>query len=270
MSVIRTPEINIHLQRLHPVPPPTDGKPPIVVFLHGLLYDSLASYYFTLGPAFANAGMDVVMYDLRGHGRSTKFETGYRLEHFLGDLDALLDALEITEPVHLVGNSFGGTMAYGYAATRPERVASITAIESSPPTPTWMKHLGSGLAEAKDKLARDESIDWISQQHGAHTARLTKGAGKLLHSTTMAEDLPLSLTIAEDLSEVRCPVFALFGDESGLDIQVDSLRDGLVDCHVVVLPQQGHSVLVERTGETSGLILDWIGRHSRAALVEVD
>jgi pimeloyl-ACP methyl ester carboxylesterase len=270
MSMIRAAGMDIHVQRLPPVTPPEQGAAPIVVFLHGLLYDSLASYYFTLGPAFANAGMDVVMYDLRGHGRSTKFTEGYRLEQFLGDLDALLDALEITTPVHLVGNSFGGTMSYGYAAIHPERVASITAIESSPPTPVWMKHLGTGLAEAKVKLALEDSIGAIAKEYGTHTARLTKAAGKLLRTTTMAEDLPLSQTIDPDLSSVRCPVFALFGDESGLDTQVDELRELLVDNQVVVLPQQGHSVLVERTAETSELILDWIRRNSRTALVQAD
>ncbi len=58
-----------HVQRLTP-DSAADGDAPVVVCVHGLLTDSLASYYFTLGPAFAAAGIDVIMYDLRGHGRS--------------------------------------------------------------------------------------------------------------------------------------------------------------------------------------------------------
>lgn len=54
MAKIRTGEITTHVQRLPAANAPADGgEPPVVVFVHGLLTDSLASYYFTLGPAFA-------------------------------------------------------------------------------------------------------------------------------------------------------------------------------------------------------------------------
>src|SRR5262245_22619582 len=102
---IRTGEINTHVQYL----PATrqegqQGEPPVVVFVHGLLTDSLASYYFTLGPTFAAQGIDVIMYDLRGHGRSDRPETGYRVEDFVDDMVALLDALGEKRRVHVVGN----------------------------------------------------------------------------------------------------------------------------------------------------------------------
>jgi pimeloyl-ACP methyl ester carboxylesterase len=172
MSKIRVGELEVNVERLPPVSPPADGEAPIVVFVHGMLTDSLASYYFTLGPAFAEQGMDVVMYDLRGHGRTTRPATGYRLEQFVADLAGLLDALEITRPVHLVGNSFGGSIAFGLAAEQPHRVASLTAIEAEPPVPEWARHMADGLADAKTRLVIDEVIGWIAEKHGAHTASL--------------------------------------------------------------------------------------------------
>jgi pimeloyl-ACP methyl ester carboxylesterase len=270
MAKIRAGELDMHVQRLPPVVPPAAGEAPIVVFIHGLLTDSLASYYFTLGPAFAAEGMDVIMYDLRGHGRTTRPPTGYRIEHFVEDLDALLDALEVTRPVHLVGNSFGGSIAFGLAALRPDRVASVTAIEAEPPVEAWTRHMADGLADAKTRLIEEDVIGWIAENHGAHTARLSKAAGKLLQVTTMAEDIPLSRTIDDDLSAVGCPVFALFGDESGLSAQVDDLETKLASCRTVVLPEQGHSVLVEKTQETAELILTWVREHSRGVLVEAE
>jgi len=254
VSRIRAGELDVHVQRLGP---PPGGDAPIVVCIHGLLTDSLASYYFTLGPAFAERGVDVLMYDLRGHGRTTRPSTGYRLEDFVYDLVAVLDALGITRPVHLVGNSFGGTIAYGMAAARPDRVASVVAIETEPPVPEWTKHIAEGLADAKTRLAFDEVIAWIKEKHGAHTARLSKAAHKILQVTTIAEDIPRSATIDPDLSAVQCPVFALFGD-TGLSDQVPHLQSSLDWCRTVVLPDQGHSVLVERTAETIEMILEWI------------
>jgi pimeloyl-ACP methyl ester carboxylesterase len=264
MAKVRVGELEVHVQRLPPVVRPAEGTAPIVVLIHGMLYDSLASYYFTLGPTFASAGMDVIMYDLRGHGRTTRPATDYRLEHYVEDLDGLLDALEITEPVHLVGNSFGGSIAFGLAAAHPERVASITAIEAEPPVLAWTRRLGEGLAKAKPWLATEEAIKVIAEARGGHTARLSRAAGKLLQVTTIAEDVLVSRTIDDGLADVRCPVLTLVGDESVLMEQVPYLESNLASCRVVVLPDQGHSVLIERTDEISGVILDWV-REARVA-----
>lgn len=131
MAMLQTDRIRLHVQRLAP----PDGRPATAtaVLLHGLLTDSLASYYFTVANGLAAAGLDVVMYDLRGHGRSERPATGYHLDAFVTDLEALLAGLGITGPVHLVGNSFGGTVAFGFADRHPERVAGLTVIESEPP-----------------------------------------------------------------------------------------------------------------------------------------
>ena len=119
MAIVDTGDIRLHVQRMGP----REGRDPVatVVLVHGLLTDSLASYYFTVAPAFAASGLDVVMYDLRGHGRSGRPAGGYTLDHNIDDLEALLGRLSITGPVHLVGNSYGGTIAFGYAARHPER-----------------------------------------------------------------------------------------------------------------------------------------------------
>lgn len=265
---IRTGEITTHVQRLPAANPPADGaEPSVVVFVHGLLTDSLASYYFTLGPAFAAAGFDVIMYDLRGHGRSDRPRTGYRLESFVDDLAGLLDALGETRRVHVVGNSFGGTIATAFAAWHPDRVATVTMIESEPPVAEWTRHMADGLADAKNQLAREEVIGWISANHGAHTARLSRGASRILRTTTLAEDVPAGRVIGDDLGDLGCPVLAIFGDESGLSAQVSSLEAKLARCRTVVLAEQGHSVLVERTDETRELILEWVREHVPAEAV---
>ncbi|MFJ1747836.1 alpha/beta fold hydrolase [Streptomyces sp. NPDC088116] len=263
MAKIRTGEITTHVQRLPAATRPADGsEPSVVVFVHGLLTDSLASYYFTLGPAFAEAGFDVIMYDLRGHGRSDRPAAGYRLESFVGDLVGLLDALGETRRVHLVGNSFGGTIAAGTAAWHPDRVATVTMIESEPPVEEWTRHMAAGLDDAKSQLCREDVIGWISDHHGAHTARLSRGASRILRTTTLAEDVPAGRVIDDDLSALGCPVLAIFGDESGLSGQVPDLERKLLSCRTVVLTEQGHSVLVERTEETRDLVLEWVREHT--------
>src|SRR5215831_8500563 len=94
--------IRLHVQRLG-----TASERVTAVFLHGLVMDNLSSWYFSVANPAAQVA-DVILYDLRGHGRSERPASGYGLADMVLDLDALLDALAVDRPVVLVGNSFGG------------------------------------------------------------------------------------------------------------------------------------------------------------------
>ncbi|MFC6707130.1 alpha/beta fold hydrolase [Flexivirga alba] len=108
---------------------------PVVVFLHDGAWG--ASSDVTWGEVAALAATDyrVVAPDLLGFGGSAKSVRldqspfAFRTTH----LFALLDHLGITGPVHLVGNSFGGSIALR-ALTDPvlaERISSVTAISGT-------------------------------------------------------------------------------------------------------------------------------------------
>ncbi|WP_278315190.1 alpha/beta fold hydrolase [Lolliginicoccus levis] len=263
MNKVTVGDIEVHVQRMGP----TDTGV-TVVLLHGLLYDSLASYYFTVGPALAELGVDVVMYDLRGHGRTTRPATGYQLEHFVDDLDGLLDALGITWPVHLVGNSFGGTIAFGFAAAHPERTASILFMEAEPPVQQWATHINEGLNDAVERLSAEGAFEHIATHHGSHPARLSKAAYKILETTSIVADIPASRLINEDLTDITCPVLGVFGTQTGLSYQVELLRGKLAAFEARILDGMGHSVLVEKPALTRTLVADWLFGGHQATLGE--
>ena len=270
MAFLELDGLRCHVQRLAP----RDGRPPAatVVLVHGLLTDSLASYYFTLAPALAAAGVDVLMYDQRGHGRSARPPTGYRLEQFVDDLDILLDRLQLPGPFHLLGNSFGGTVAFGLAARRPEQVLSILAIESEPATAAWAAKLDRMLRRAEEQLPKEETLAWVSEQHGSHTARLARSAGRLLAETSLARDIPASrLPTEAELRTIRCPVLAVYGTESDLSDQAAWLDMLLPSCRSTFVPGQEHSVLVETPDVVRELTLSWLrqnGAELRAPITE--
>lgn len=265
MVMVDTGELRLHVQRIGP----RDGRPAAatVVLVHGLLTDSLASYYFTVAPAFAAAGADVVMYDLRGHGRSERPPDGYTLDHNIDDLEALLDRLAVTGPVHLVGNSYGGTVAFGYAARHPGRTASVSLIESEPATAAWAVKLGGILDRVVTELAHNEpdAIAWITANRGHNTARLARGAARLARDTTLGRDIPASRVLTEDrIRSVRCPVLAIYGGDSDLAALAPWLESSLPDCRTVVIPGHEHSVLVEAAGTVGGHILNLVQEAARA------
>jgi pimeloyl-ACP methyl ester carboxylesterase len=249
--------LRCHVQRLGP----PEGTPVrgTVLLIHGMLTDSLASYYFTLGPTLAAAGHDVIMYDLRGHGRSARPVSGYQLEHFLDDAEALLDGLGVDGPVHLLGNSFGATVAFALALRRPEQVASIVCLESMPPTATWITQIDDVLQRCLAGLPDEEAIALIDETHGAHTARMSRRAARMLSTTALAGELPETVPLtAEDLRGIRCPVLAVYGSESAMVEQLEWLEQALPDCRSVVLQGQEHSVLIEATEALRRLALAWL------------
>ncbi|GAA2741015.1 alpha/beta hydrolase [Kitasatospora cinereorecta] len=257
MAFLDLDGLRCHVQRLAP----SDGGPPCgtVVLVHGLLTDSLASYYFTLAPALAAAGLDVVMYDHRGHGRSGRPVSGYQVERFVADLDLLLDRLAVAGPVHLVGNSFGGTVAFGLAVRRPERVASILAIESEPASPAWAAKLDGILRRARIELTAESSLAWVAAERGRHTARLARSAGRLLAATSLARDIPESLLPTESqLRAIGCPVLAVYGTESDLAEQASWLDGLLPACRSEFAAGQEHSVLIEAPSLVRTLTLNWL------------
>ncbi|MFI2436342.1 alpha/beta fold hydrolase [Streptomyces sp. NPDC018693] len=256
MAMVDTGRVRMHVQRIGPRGGPT------AVLVHGLLTDSLASHYFTLAPAFAAAGLDVVMYDLRGHGRSERPVDGYTLDHNIDDLEALLDRLSLTgRPLHLVGNSYGGTIAFGYAARHPERVASLSLVESEPATRAWAVKLGRILDRVVGELTLNESdaLDWVAAHRGRQTARLAKGAARLARETTLGQDIPASAVLTDDqIRAVGCTVLGVYGGDSDLAEQAPWLEELLPDCRTVVIPGHEHSVLVEAAGTVGGHVLGLI------------
>ena len=72
-------------------------------------------------------GYRTLRYDLRGHGESGKPPGPYALDDFVDDLRALLDARGVAA-THLIGFSFGSTIAQAFALAHPRRTSSLICI----------------------------------------------------------------------------------------------------------------------------------------------
>nr|WP_225958066.1 alpha/beta hydrolase [Amycolatopsis lexingtonensis] len=239
------------------------GGTETVVFLHGMGTDSLASFYLTLAPPVAAAGIDVISYDLRGHGKTERPVHGYTLGDFVADLDDLLVQLAVDRPVHLVGNSFGGTLAYSYAVANPDRVRSIVCIESEPATEVWAGKMREILAHTVRFLQVEESFDWIEANFSAHHRRLARLAAERITSTKMAEEVPLGpLLTWEQVAAIGCPVLSILGSHGYQADDLEALTSLLPNGELHVFEGQGHSVLVEQHREVRELVLKWIDRHA--------
>ncbi|GAA4887792.1 alpha/beta fold hydrolase [Streptomonospora salina] len=113
------------LQREVPLrytPPPPDASGVPVLLVHGFGSDYRLNWEST-GWTRALEGLPVFGCDLRGHGGSGKPHdpAAYSLDAFVGDLEALLDALGMAR-ADVVGYSLGARLAWELAVRRPQRV----------------------------------------------------------------------------------------------------------------------------------------------------
>ncbi|AGZ46204.1 alpha/beta fold hydrolase [Actinoplanes friuliensis] len=250
MSHVHANGISLHVQEVSPAGEQTGT----VVLIHGMASDSMASWFLTLAHPLAQAGLRVLLYDLRGHGRSERPATGYGLDTFVADLDALLDHWDVTGPVQLFGNSFGGTVAFAYAAYHPDRVAGLVAIESAPPTATW-------FARLKKRLGQARNGGFSAAGRGPLFARKLRDTSALLNDTSLAAELPASrLPAPELISGISCPVLCLYGAESAVHELAPETEALLPQTETVIFPGARHTLLIDESDQVRSHVLRWLDR----------
>jgi len=101
-----------------------------VLAVHGWL-DNAASY---LPLAQHTAGLDLVAIDLPGHGQSSHHHPSapYHFTDYVSDVDAALDALG-WDSCHLLGHSMGSAILSLFAVAAPDRVRSLTCLDTLGP-----------------------------------------------------------------------------------------------------------------------------------------
>ncbi|MFE9610905.1 alpha/beta fold hydrolase [Streptomyces sp. NPDC006012] len=256
MNEIRANGISTHVAEITP----EGGRSRTVgtaVLIHGVAPDNMASWYLTLAYPLAQAGLRVLLYDLRGHGRSQRPARGYRFSDFLDDIDALMQQWTVTEPVFLIGNSLGGALAFGYAARHPKRVAGIVAIEAEAPTEGYFARL-SWLV---DSLA-------LVTDNGRQAVR---GPSEILHApqvlalfaeTSIREELPAGPPPdLSPLTTVDRPVLCLYARESPLRRRAPEIRRLLPQSRTVVFADHKHTLLMDNHHEVRDHVLAWLSPH---------
>ncbi|MEU1708528.1 SDR family oxidoreductase [Streptomyces sp. NPDC005706] len=107
-----------------------DPQAPTVVLVHG--YPDSKEVWSEVAARLADR-FHVVLYDVRGHGRSTAprpLRGGFTLAKLTDDFMAVVDAVSPDRPVHLVGHDWGSVQSWEFVTVgRTEgRIASFTSM----------------------------------------------------------------------------------------------------------------------------------------------
>jgi pimeloyl-ACP methyl ester carboxylesterase len=245
-----------------PGAPEPDGHRPPVVFLHGLLIDNISTFYYTLAPVAARKH-PVICYDLRGHGASDRPATGYRLEDAVDDLVGILDALGLAEPVHLVGYSFGGTLAMAAAAWRPERVAGLVLIETEPNSEDWSEEMVTNLEDVVAGFEDPEFRRFMAEEAPRGLRRLVADCEELVTRSSLPADFRSSKeTTLDDLARLTVPALLVFGDNSEILDVAFLLDDTIPDTELCIVKDCSHQVMVEAPDVVQRHLEAWLDRQA--------
>ncbi len=250
------------------------GGSPCVLFLHGWL-DHAHSFDW-LCDALPAAWRTLCL-DFRGHGLSGHLPRGafYNYTDYFADVDGALDELQIPS-AHLVGHSLGGSVALTYAAARPDRTASVTAIESlgtsGGPADSAVQRLRRFLSDLNKPLRKRiypsveaaaarvrENNSSYSEQAAFHMAKFGTRpvAGGVEFTFDSAHRRHFGFSFDEDqilaiLEAIQCRVQILHGTSGfTFDDQLMARRLAKLGSPTPIPIQGGHHVHLDSPGEVA-------------------
>ncbi len=232
----------------------------------------------------------VIAPDLRGHGDSQWAVGGsYSVADYTLDLAQLTEALQLPRLI-LIGHSLGGSVALHYAATYPERVDKVVAIEGLGPPPSLLV----------ERSAPERMRDWIAEmqalarRHPRRYASLQQAMARMREANPhLTEEQARHLTVhgcyrAEDgtylwkfdnyvratspyltgmreaqefWSEIRCPVLLVRGEESwASDPAKDGRATAFRNATVINIPKAGHWVHHDQLDEFLRVVRDFLAQ----------
>lgn len=230
------------------------GRGPPVVLLHGL-----AGYAgeWAESASWLRERHRVVALNQRGHGASTRVPPTVAPGAFVEDVVAWLDALEL-ERASVVGQSFGGVIAFLAAARHPDRIMRLVVAEASPSPdpggePEMREWLESWPVPFPDKEAavRFFGGDSLRARAWADGLEIRKdGLWPYFEAATLLEALrEAGSGWWEAWSSIRCATLIVRGERGLAADEARAMAARLDDAILETVLGAGHDVHLEQPGE---------------------
>jgi pimeloyl-ACP methyl ester carboxylesterase len=264
MSEIVVDDVVLHYQCF--------GEGENLVLIHGL-GANLAFWYPGIASTLSQH-YRVILYDLRGHGKSSMPTSGYTIARMTRDLHALLEHLGVTR-LHVVGHSFGARIAVQYAILYPHQVATLTVADSQfrclqprmrlrewsywktwkqqleqkgIPLPSEDEFISFHLLKHLNQISLELTQGSLAKSRRGPSLKSRdmgkKGAARweqLLETTTAKQEFEEGEQITqEDIKTIAIPTLAIYGEYSHCLASCGKLKELIGDCQVVIHPKVGH------------------------------
>jgi pimeloyl-ACP methyl ester carboxylesterase len=223
-----------------------DPRGTAVILMHGYT-DSRRSYdrLLPLLPAFR-----VFAVTHRGHGNSSKPDTGYTPSDYAADLAAFLDAMQIESAV-IVGHSMGSSVAQRFAIDYPSRTRALVLEGAFFPSPhnEAVREFFQTVKGFADPIDPD-----VARQFQQST--LARPVPAEFFETIVAESLKvparvwqaalepyLTVDFSHRLREISAPTLLIWGDRDAFTLRAeqDALNRAITGSRLITYNGTGHA-----------------------------
>jgi 3-oxoadipate enol-lactonase len=247
---------------------------PVLLLQHG--FGRSGKFWFNLIP-YLSRFYRVVCPDMRGLGQSSRdfdLATGINVENYLSDLLTIADAVG-ADRFHYAGESLGGILGMGLAATSPDRVRTLTLLsaplrinETTQRTfafefPSWqdaLRELGAAGWAAKVNMATrfppgtDQGLlDWFAAEMGNSSTDTMIAMSRL---AARVEAVPF-------LEKIQAPVLGLYPSKGRFTTsgQEDEMKGRIKNLRLVHMPNAFHMIWVLDPAGCAGHMLHFMAAH---------
>jgi esterase len=188
------------------------GQGAPLVMLHGLVIGSMMTWYFHAAPRLSRHNR-VILFDLRGHGKSQKTANGYDIHTMSRDLESVVERLA-RAPVVLVGHSYGALVALRLALRRPDRVRKLALVEAPFSRVAELDALVGRTPEQMRDALPPTLRDAIASG-GRRSRHFYERMRCFAEETSLLEDLRQIDDVSDrELDAISCPLLAVYGNRS--------------------------------------------------------
>lgn len=255
MPFVKSGDCNIHYEVF--------GEGPPRVWLHG--FTSCGKFWLDLAPKVPGRH---ILVDARGHGYSDPSREGtITAETMAVDVAEVLDAAGVDRAV-VLGHSMGGMVAQEFALRYPERVQALLLVGTLPS----MRMLGFKARFLGSRLILNRLVARSVARFFIRLFEpwLTPEQADMVVDHYQRSDFPTLRTIGRGLREfraldrldhVRCPARVIVGaGDRWLREPSRELQRRIPGADLVVIPDSGHGMPVERPREFTEAIREFLSR----------
>jgi pimeloyl-ACP methyl ester carboxylesterase len=227
---------------------------------------------------FTAAGVRVVLWDYRGHGRSgvPRDPDAYSIEHVVDDMARVLDWAAPGVPAVLGGLSFGGLASLHFALRHPERVRGLVLVDSGPgfkkpeAAAAWEKQVERTASflerrgvpafvegpAAATLVGRDPALPAARAAAAAIAAQDPFGLASF--GRRVAGPAP---PVIDELARIEVPALVVVGEEDAPYLRAaEVMAAKLPDAERVTIPGAAHIVNLEAPEAFDAAVLRFLSR----------
>ncbi|MFG6118730.1 alpha/beta fold hydrolase [Thalassobacillus sp. B23F22_16] len=207
-----------------------EGEP--ILFLHTGLQTGMTDFEYQTD--YFKANYQVILPDLRGHGKSESGDLNNFFEESATDIAETLDHLGVAS-AHIVGCSLGALAGLFFAKKFPDQVRSFTlsGIMAEKPD-NWLELQKEDIEHQSQLLKNEEAVRYFNNLHRSNWKQFLE----------MAKDenwYPFDMT--KDLDGITAPILYMVGEGNKAETKGANIYPSMkANIHVAIIPFASHLV----------------------------